>query len=117
MNDIRLSPNFTLAEFACRGDGSVKIDPELVRKLQQLRDRVGKPVVITSGYRTPAYNKTVGGAAQSQHLYGKAADIIVEGMSPATVANHAEAVGFGGIGRYSTFTHVDVRAIKARWSG
>ena len=95
----------------------MKIDPELVRKLQQLRDRIGKPISITSGYRCPAHNRAVGGATQSQHLTGKAADITVKGMAPAVVADHAEAVGFGGIGRYATFTHVDTRSEKARWNG
>ncbi len=89
----------------------------MVRKLQLFRDRLGKPITITSGYRCPAHNKAVGGAKESQHLLGKAADIVVKGMSPATVAEHAEAIGFGGIGRYATFTHVDVRAGRARWSG
>lgn len=117
INDIRLTENFTLAEFACRCCGAAKIDPELVRKLQQLRDRIGKPITITSGYRCPAHNKAVGGAANSQHLYGTAADIVVKGMSPATVADHAEVIGFGGIGRYAGFTHVDTRATKARWNG
>ena len=72
----------------------MRVDPELVRKLQQLRDRIGKPISITSGYRCLAHNKAVGGDAQSQPYMVKAADIIVEGMSPATVANHAEAMGF-----------------------
>jgi len=117
INDIRLTENFALAEFACRCCGAVRVDPELVQKLQQLRDRIGKPIAITSGYRCPAHNRAVGGAAQSQHMYGAAADITVKGMAPATVADHAEAIGFGGIGRYSTFTHVDVRAGRARWNG
>ena len=117
INDIKLSPNFTLSEFQCRCCGAVRVDPELVRKLQQLRDRIGKPIAITSGYRCPAHNRAVGGATQSQHLTGKAADITVKGMAPATVADHAEAIGFGGIGRYATFTHVDCRDKKARWNG
>ena len=95
----------------------MKIDPELVQKLQQLRDRIGKPISITSGYRCPAHNAAVGGAAGSQHLLGKAADIVVQGMAPATVAAIAEEFGFGGIGRYAGFTHVDTRATKARWNG
>lgn len=117
VNDIRLTENFTLAEFACRCCGAAKIDPGLVQKLQQLRDRIGKPISITSGYRCQAHNRAVGGATQSQHMHGTAADIMVKGLAPATVAEHAEAIGFGGIGRYATFTHVDVRAGRARWSG
>ena len=117
INDIQLAPNFNLREFACRHCGALKIDPALVANLQRLRDRVGRAITITSGYRCEAHNKAVGGVVNSQHLEGKAADIQVEGMSPDTLANHAEAIGFGGIGIYDTFVHVDTRATKARWRG
>ena len=117
INDIQLTANFNLREFACRHCGALKIDPALVTRLQQLRDRVGKAINITSGYRCPTHNRAVGGAANSQHLLGKAADMWVEGMSPDTLATHAEAVGFGGIGIYDTFVHVDTRSGRARWRG
>ena len=117
INDIQLTANFNLTEFACRHCGAVKIDPALVTRLQQLRDRVGRPIIITSGYRCEAHNRAVGGATDSQHLLGKAADIQVEGMAPDTLAAHAEAIGFGGIGIYSNFVHVDTRAGRVRWRG
>ena len=117
INDIQLTANFNLTEFACKCCGLVKLDPALVKKLQTLRNWIGKPITITSGYRCLAHNKTVGGAANSQHLLGKAADMWVEGMSPDTLATHAEAVGFGGIGIYDTFVHVDTRSGRARWRG
>ncbi len=112
-----LSKNFNRSEFACKHCGQVIVSPELVRKLQELRDRLGRPVTITSGYRCQVHNRAVGGASQSQHMLGTAADIVVSGMTPAQVAQVAEGIGFGGIGRYKTFTHVDVRAGKARWNG
>jgi uncharacterized protein YcbK (DUF882 family) len=59
----------------------------------------------------------VGGARGSQHLYGRAADIVVKGVKPSVVADYCEAIGMGGIGRYTTFTHIDVRDKKARWQG
>ena len=117
INDIQLAPNFNLREFACKHCGAVKIDPALVGELQRLRDRVGRPIIITSGYRCEAHNRAVGGAANSQHLLGKAADIQVEGMGPAALAAHAEVIGFGGIGIYGNFVHVDTRATTARWRG
>lgn len=115
INEIRISPNFLLSEFACHEGQEVKLDPDLVRKLQALRDKLGRPIIINSGYRTPEYNKKVGGSPNSQHMLGKAADIRVPGMTPEQVAKAAEAVGFNGIGLYNTFTHVDVRGWRARW--
>lgn len=117
MNATRLSPNFRLREFVSKDTNTAKIDDNLVRRLQQLRDRINQPVYITSGYRSPTYNLMVGGANDSQHIHGKAADIQVRGMSPQILAQHAEAVGFDGIGVYSNHVHVDVRGTSARWTG
>lgn len=119
INDIQISENFKLYEFECK-DGShlVKVCPILLAKLQTLRKRLGKPIIIGSGYRTPEYNRKVGGEDKtSQHLFGKAADIKVSGFTPKQVAAEAEKVGFGGIGIYSTFVHLDTRSGKARWNG
>lgn len=116
----KLSTNFRVKEFAC-SDGSdpIFIDTDLVKILQKIRNHFGKSVTITSAYRTPTKNKAVGGETYSQHLYGKAADIKVSGVSPKKVAAYAEKllVNKGGIGTYSTFTHIDVRATKSRWNG
>ena len=68
-----LSPNFRVREFACRdGSDPVFIDSTLVDLLQRIRDHFGQPVTITSGYRTACHNAAVGGAAFSQHCYGRA---------------------------------------------
>lgn len=116
----KVSTNFKVREFAC-ADGSdpVFISPELVSVLQKIRAHFGKPVTITSAYRTPAHNKKVGGVADSQHLFGVAADIKVKGISPRTVGQYAEQLltGKGGIGVYDSFVHIDVRSTKARWTG
>lgn len=117
-----ISKNFRVREFACKdGSDPIFIDDELVSVLQQIRDHFGKAVTITSAFRTASYNssKKVGGAKYSQHLYGKAADIKVSGVAANVVADFAETLmpSTGGIGRYSTFTHVDVRKVKARWNG
>ena len=118
-----LSPHFSKAEFADHSGAPFPPgipSPKLIVKLEALRAALGgKPITIVSGYRSPAHNKAVGGAKNSQHLRGRAADIKVEGVSPRVVADIAEAV-FGwlsGIGRYDTFTHVDVRRSHARWTG
>ena len=117
-----ISKNFRVREFACKdGSDPIFIDDELVGVLQQIRDHFGKAVTITSAFRTASYNssKKVGGAKYSQHLYGKAADIKVSGVAASVVADFAETLmpSTGGIGRYSTFTHVDVRKVKSRWNG
>lgn len=115
-----LSKNFRVKEFACTdGSDPIFIDSELVAVLQKIRSHFGKSVAITSAYRTPSRNKAVGGETYSQHQYGKAADIKVKGIAPGKVADYAEMLlkNRGGIGRYSTFTHIDVRAKKARWKG
>lgn len=116
----KLSTNFKVREFACTdGSDPIFIDTELVSILQKIRTHFGKPVTITSAYRTPSKNKACDGSVYSQHLYGKAADISVSGVSPAKVAAYAEKLltNIGGIGIYDTFTHIDVRDTKSRWRG
>lgn len=113
-----LSDNFKVKEFACNdGSDTVLISGDLVDLLQKIRDHFGVAVTINSGYRTSAYNKKVGGATNSQHVKGTAADIVAKGIDPLTVAQYAEYLmpNSGGIGVYQTFTHVDVRANRSRW--
>lgn len=115
-----LSLNFKVREFACQdGTDPVFIAPELVQVLQKIRSHFRKPVTINSAYRTPGHNMKVGGTQYSQHLYGTAADIVVKGIDPKTVAAYAETLmpRKGGIGLYSNFVHIDVRAVKSRWNG
>ena len=122
----KLAPGFKVREFRCR-DGSdvVMIDQTLVVLLQAIREHFGKPITITSGYRTAAHNKSVGGAKSSQHLLGRAADIQVAGVSVEDVASYAEALmpDWGGVGRYPIkpgrargWVHVDTRPNKSRWT-
>lgn len=125
---MQLTKNFKLEEFACR-DGSLPEGEllencqELAENLQVLRDHLGKPINIISGYRPPAYNKKIGGAKKSQHLLARAADIKVKGMAPAEVHStilkliKAGEMKQGGLGKYSTFVHYDTRGTAARWGG
>lgn len=113
----RLSEHFQAREFACSCCGMVLVHPELVRKLESLRNVVGSPVYITSGYRCAKYNEVVGGVENSYHLFGMAADIYVKGISPMQLAEMADRTGFDGIGIYKEqdFVHVDVRGYQAMW--
>ena len=116
--NTKLSDNFCVREFACKdGSDSVLISDELVNILQKIRNHFKKPITINSAYRNKTYNKKIGGATYSQHIYGTAADIVVQGVSPEEVAKYAEYLmpKTGGIGLYPTFTHVDVRVARARW--
>ena len=123
----RLAPDFKVREFRCKdGTDTVMVDETLTVVLQCIREHFGKPVTITSGYRTPAHNAAVGGAKSSQHLLGRAADIRVAGVSVEDVAAYTESLmpDWGGVGRYPAkagraagWVHVDTRADKARWRG
>ena len=116
--DLQLSPHFRLSEFASKdGSDKVLVDDALVDLLEQIREAAGGAVTINSGYRSPEHNAAVGGVSSSQHLYGRAADIVVSGASPLLVGQIAEYYldRRGGIGVYQTFTHVDTRAIRSRW--
>lgn len=111
-----LSKNFQVKEFACKdGTDKVLIDQDLVNYLQKIRDHFGKSITINSGYRTVSYNKKVGGATNSYHTKGQAADIVVSGVSPKEVAAYAESIGIKGIGLYGSFVHIDTRTNKYYW--
>ena len=103
-------PDFSPAEIACRGTGKLKLNPEAMDKLQALRDRLGKPLIVNSGYRSPEHNRAVGGATRSKHMDGTAFDIAMANHDPAAFEAAARAVGFKGFGFYprSNFMHVDL---------
>lgn len=120
--DIQLTTNFHLSEFLCPGAEKVISAPvienlrKLANKLEEARKLLGnRPITITSGYRTPAHNKAVGGASKSQHLYGTAADIVVSGLKASEVQKILKDWN-GGLGSYAGFTHLDI-SVKRRWNG
>ena len=108
----KVGQHFKVREFACR-DGSqvVFVDEYLVSILDILRNQVGKPVYINSGYRTPTWNEKCGGAKYSYHMRGMAADIRVEGMTAKQLANKLNAIipEECGIIVYKSWVHLDVR--------
>ena len=117
--------HFTPAEFDSpdlKGSGKTGMDEAFIRRLQMLRNLYRKPMQITSGYRTAAYNQQIGGAAQSLHLHGKAADVLVSGTNAYELIGLALAVGFKGIGVQQKgayrgrFIHLDLRSTPTIWS-
>ncbi|MCK5018998.1 MAG: hypothetical protein KAS32_18200 [Candidatus Peribacteraceae bacterium] len=110
--------HFTRQEFNCKCNcGFNTVDFELAEVLEELREHFNKPVAITSGCRCESYNRKIGGSKNSQHKYGKAADIVVTGIKPSTVYKYLNSKypDRYGIGKYSNWIHVDTRQSKARW--
>jgi uncharacterized protein YcbK (DUF882 family) len=111
----RVSRNFTLAEYRSKDNADlIVIHPSLILALQAIRDHTGRSVTINSGYRSPQHNTAIGGAPNSLHVKGMAADIVIKGMTPLEVASLAHDLGLGGIKAYPTFTHIDV-GLKRTW--
>lgn len=128
-HETQLTPNFRFGEFASRGQ--LPTDPQVVARilklaeqLQVLRDELGKPITIISGWRSKAHNDAVGGAKASRHMLGDAADIIVQGVSSTEVYRTIERLQSegrmtaGGAHAYRgkhPFCHYDCRGWNARW--
>lgn len=115
--DKRVAEHFVLGAFQCTdGTDILLLHPRLVALCQAIRDRVGGPVYVNSGFRTHAFNRQIGGAPGSKHLIGGAGDLWSDVVTPEEIARIAERLGAGGIGRYDTFTHVDVIGRWRRWN-
>ena len=123
---MNLTKNFKLSEF--NSNDGLKMPSEvlenikiLVKQLQYLREYTDKIIYINSGYRSNSYNLKIGGSKNSQHKLGKAADIRIEDIDPKVVYELIEylikdnQMLQGGLGKYKTFTHYDIRGTKARW--
>lgn len=118
----KLSEHFSEEEFMCHcGCGEKHINPKLIELLERIRASFGKSIKIVSGRRCEKHNKECGGKPHSQHLLGNAADIQIDGMLPVAVQEYLMKHfddDCKGLGRYKTFTHIDVRDGKiARWNG
>lgn len=117
---------FTPQEIACRGSGLVMLTPEsrdALKRLDDLRRTMGHPLIVNSGYRSPAHNAAVGGAKASKHMQGIAFDISMANVDPHRFEAEARRLGFNGIGLYPpqkptgarNFIHIDTRT--DRWRG
>lgn len=129
-----LSQNFSEHEFACQDGfcphcgGAGPVDSVLVDVVQEIRDELDMPLKITSGFRCPTYNRTIGSKDTSQHCRGRAADIAIpDSVDPEEFfelcedvlnqykAAHTGGKG-GGLGKYDTFCHIDTREHgPSRW--
>ena len=127
-----MTKNFSKEEFDCKCNCGVCEMPiniyhnmvKVANQLQILRNYIGKPITINSGYRSEEYNASIKGSSKkSQHVMGRAADIVVKGMSPLAVHTTIELLIEkgdmlqGGLGLYDSFVHYDIRGTKARWDG
>lgn len=109
----RWLPYFTEKEFT-DGDGNCQMDPEFMDLLLAIRLEYNKPMVISSGYRSPEYNRRIGGSKESAHMEGKAADILVSGANAIHLVHLALQAGMTGLGvsqkgpHQSRFLHLDL---------
>ena len=102
------------------GHVNASITLDTCSKLNELGRLAGMQLDITSAYRSPTYNRKVGGARKSQHVKGKAVDILWPTSDRAGRIRFLELAiqaGFNGIGTYDNFIHVDTRPEKASWGG
>ena len=116
-----LTPHFSSHEFKCRDGSSHPMDCRLLSMLEAIRCSFG-PISITSGYRSPEYNKKIRGAKDSYHTRGMAADIRVLNTPPSVVYEWADdKFPVSGLGLYERdgggWVHIDCRSYRARWTG
>lgn len=110
--------HFAFREFASKGNGWIKVRRVHVRRLDVLRDLFG-PIAVTSGYRDPVHNRRVGGATNSQHLYGNGTDcrFISGAPSLAAVKGRQLFAGIGVVRATGRVLHVDSRDLGPNTTG
>jgi hypothetical protein len=108
-------PSFSPREIACKGTGELLVDDQALDKLQALRAALGKPLILTSAYRSRSHNTRVGGAKNSRHMQGDAFDVMMTNHDPHEFEAAARAAGFTGFGYYpkSGFMHIDTGAARS----
>lgn len=122
----QLTKDFHIREFKCKDGTQVPAElipnvQELSKNIQVLRDFIGEPIHLNSGYRTPAYNARIGGSPNSQHKLAKAADMVTKSYTPKQLAAIIKKLikegkmKQGGVGVYPSFVHYDIRGTEARW--
>jgi len=125
---MQVTAHFSWQEFKFR-DGTpvpeqlMPLVETLAVQLETVRAHFGKPIRVISAYRTLDYNTAIGSKPTSQHVNGRAVDIVVSGVSPEQVYDFIclmqDEGSFiaGGCGLYDSFVHMDTRGHKARWKG
>ena len=121
-----ITPNFSVNEMACRcGCGTSEMDPEFMRMLQELRDQMQGPLLVSSGKRCDHHNDAVSTAKNKKkgvHTLGQASDILISGEMAMLLFEKARQIGFSGIGlsqrgpHQDRFVHLDTKPRKALWS-
>ena len=123
---MKLTKNFNKSEFDCSCNcempkkvlDNIKI---LAEQLQAIRTISEQPIQINSAYRCAKHNKAIGGVKNSQHVLGKAADIVIKEHTAEETYKlldelmHYKTILQGGLGKYNSFTHYDIRGTEARW--
>lgn len=108
--DLAVAANFVLEELMSWRKGQYGVyQSHVVEHLQAIREASGGSISVNSGYRSPAYNASVGGVTHSRHMYGDAADMDPSAASLDRLADLCDAEGAGYIGMYSSFVHCDWR--------
>jgi uncharacterized protein YcbK (DUF882 family) len=121
-----LTKNFSKSEFECKCGCEMPKDvleniKEVANQLQFIRNQVEKPIKINSAYRCLEHNRSIGSNDTSQHVLGKAVDIVIAEFIPIEVNNLLDVfmesgdIKQGGLGLYNTFVHYDIRGTKSRW--
>lgn len=104
--------HFSRSEFACKTNGECRMSPTFMNRMVTLRKAFKKPIIITSGYRSPAHNLEVADTGTTgPHVFGRAADVLVSGTNAYEMIKLATNMGFTGIGVKQTstgrFLHLD----------
>lgn len=121
--NIMISKYFKLSEFHSK-DGA-DFPKEVLQNLQKLavnldviREEIGLPIHVNSGYRSTQHNKKIGGAKNSYHVKGMASDLSVRAISPGELKEiivglmDSKKITAGGVKAYDTFVHYDIRGKK-----
>lgn len=123
---MKLTKNFRKSEFNCKCGCEMPVSvleniKTLSKQLQVLRNQTNKSIKVNSGYRCSIHNELIGGSENSQHKLGKAADVVITDFSPFETYSliskfiKIKLMKKGGLGKYNSFTHYDIREVNARW--